>query len=238
MDVEMPHMNGLEATVAIRQREHTEGLPRVPIIAMTAHAMTGYKETCLQAGMDGYATKPFRAEELFHTLEQATAHLPEPAQTANGCVETGEMAATVAGTTTAQEARSAKPPGSDTLTAEAIITPDEILDRTQLSTLIEGDMELLQELIELFWDSCPQMLSEMQEAIAAQDSKSLTSSALTLKGSVGSFAATRAFEAALSLEQIGRAGDCSQAASALAKLEIELDRLRPVLAEVQQDLAE
>ena len=77
MDVQMPHMDGLEATTSIRQWEQETGRARVPIIAMTAHAMSEDRDTCFQAGMDAYATKPLRAEELFHTLEQATAHLPD-----------------------------------------------------------------------------------------------------------------------------------------------------------------
>jgi len=68
MDVQMPCMDGLEATDAIRELEKDRDI-RIPIVAMTAHAMAGDRERCLAAGMDGYVAKPINSEELVCTLE-------------------------------------------------------------------------------------------------------------------------------------------------------------------------
>ncbi|MHB0959019.1 MAG: response regulator [Pirellulaceae bacterium] len=69
MDVQMPEMDGLEATQAIRIQERKRG-GHIPIVAMTAHAMKGDRERCLESGMDGYVAKPIRAKELFDTIAQ------------------------------------------------------------------------------------------------------------------------------------------------------------------------
>ena len=69
MDVQMPEMDGFEATAAVRAQERDTG-ERLPIIAMTAHAMKGDRERCLAAGMDGYIAKPVTARALIELLEE------------------------------------------------------------------------------------------------------------------------------------------------------------------------
>lgn len=81
MDIQMPEMNGYEATKAIRKKENGTRT-RLPIIALTAHAMKGDREQCLLAGMDEYLSKPFQPKELFAALERlgsrSTREVPEP----------------------------------------------------------------------------------------------------------------------------------------------------------------
>jgi two-component system, sensor histidine kinase and response regulator len=73
MDIHMPHMGGLEATATIRERERLSG-EHIPIVALTALAMSGDREECLKAGMDAYVSKPISADELFGTLERLVPH--------------------------------------------------------------------------------------------------------------------------------------------------------------------
>ena len=75
MDVQMPEMDGFEATAAIREKEQCAG-GHLPIIAMTAHAMMGDRQQCLSAGMDGYVSKPIRIQELFTVIDDVLSRAP------------------------------------------------------------------------------------------------------------------------------------------------------------------
>jgi CheY-like chemotaxis protein len=72
MDVQMPVMDGFQATAAVRERERKTGA-HIPIIAITGSAMQDDRQRCLDAGMDGYLCKPIRSRKLFETVEQFTA---------------------------------------------------------------------------------------------------------------------------------------------------------------------
>lgn len=80
MDVSMPVMGGIEATIAIRDYENSAGIERVPIVALTAHAMLGDKEKCLQAGMNAYVSKPIRRVELVSTLQSLLSSKSTPSK--------------------------------------------------------------------------------------------------------------------------------------------------------------
>lgn len=188
MDVQMPEMDGFAATAAIREREKETG-QHIPIIAMTAHAMKGDRERCLEAGMDGYVAKPVQAQEL----EEAIAAL-------------------------------VRIPAESDKNEPAVLDPVAALDRVQ------GDRELLEEIIGLFFGNYPSQLAELHEAIRRRDPQSLQSVAHAIKGSVGNFGAHAAVEVAQRLETMGREGDLATAEAVCTELEEALARLKPALA--------
>jgi two-component system, sensor histidine kinase and response regulator len=99
MDVQMPEMDGLEATKQIRRIQAETGI-RTPILAMTAYAMKGDKERCLEAGMDGYVSKPIDIKELSDTIEKITSDVETPDQPkadASGIIDRDEVLERVAG---------------------------------------------------------------------------------------------------------------------------------------------
>jgi two-component system sensor histidine kinase/response regulator len=91
MDVQMPQMDGLDATRAIRTWEKSTG-GHIPIIAMTAHAMKGDRERCLAAGMDGYTSKPIRSRDLEQAIAEAVGHAKPGARIAEDAAKTDENA--------------------------------------------------------------------------------------------------------------------------------------------------
>ncbi len=100
MDIQMPEMNGWEATRAIRERERESG-GHIPIVAMTAHAMKGDEEKCLASGMDDYLTKPIRTAELLAALDRIGSHkadsevVLQPSSSPNSAGPAVDLAATL-----------------------------------------------------------------------------------------------------------------------------------------------
>ena len=78
MDLQMPEMDGFEATHSIRARERETGVARIPIVALTAHAMHGDRQRCLDADMDGYVAKPIKPVELFEVIDRVMAAASTP----------------------------------------------------------------------------------------------------------------------------------------------------------------
>ena len=140
MDVQMPDMDGLQATAAIRDHERKSG-GHVPIIALTARAITADRERCLTAGMDEYVTKPFRPQDLIATIERL---VPARGQRASASANQGLLP---------EENSPARPKRTQSVAMPA--TTAGVIDLAALRARVEGDTELLLEMIELFLDSAP-----------------------------------------------------------------------------------
>jgi HPt (histidine-containing phosphotransfer) domain-containing protein len=106
---------------------------------------------------------------------------------------------------------------------------EPIIDKTGLMERLDGDQELLGELVELFLADCPRLLEEIRAAVESDDAEQLMRAAHTLKGSVSNFCASDAAEAAQKLESLGRAGDLAVAPEYLATLEPIMERLNAEL---------
>jgi HPt (histidine-containing phosphotransfer) domain-containing protein len=105
-----------------------------------------------------------------------------------------------------------------------------IVDANALSAVTGGDAELMFQLVDLFFEGCPPLLADMRSALAAEDCAALQFAAHALKGSAGSLAAERTYDAALRLEMSARAGDLSNARHDLAAVEREIEQLREALS--------
>jgi len=204
MDVEMPGMDGLEATGIIRRRERQTG-GHIPIVAMTAHAMSGDREKCLRAGMDAYVSKPIRSPQLREAVEEAL-RLFQPA-----------VAPAAPRPSESEEATSSKAEGIDL---------EQLLKRTG------GDRETLERVVEAFQESYPDTLADLCRAAKDGDAAALGRNAHALKGSLGLFGAESAFRLAEELERMARQNDLTNAATCcdrlvgmIRELAIELGRL-------------
>ena len=113
---------------------------------------------------------------------------------------------------------------------------DEVISREELLESVSGDVELLQELISIFWETEPELIEKIRQAIAAGDAETLTRAAHSLKGSVGTFAARQAYELAQKLEMLAREGALDEADKVRVVLEEEISRLKPVLQDVLKEL--
>ncbi len=216
MDVRMPGMDGLEVTARIRHRERLTG-GHLAIVAVTADAMMGDRERCLEAGMDAYLTKPVRGDQLAKVVEAFGAR----GRSGKGRTAPGGVAA--------------RPAVAGGMMARA--TGSGTIDRAALLSRVGGDRKLLREVVGLFVADAPERLARARAAIAAGDARAAAEAAHVLKGAASNLSALAVAEIARRLEAIARAGELVEAPQVLSALERQVESLARELRDLLQTAA-
>jgi signal transduction histidine kinase/CheY-like chemotaxis protein len=209
MDSQMPRMGGFEAAAEIRRREAADGHGRrVPIIAMTANVMKGYREECLAIGMDGYVAKPLRRHELINEI----------AQVIPGFV-TGEA-----------------PPGAPapvSIVPERMAAHSEnaaLFDAAALLDGVGGNRVVAAEMVRLcLEEDAPRLLASLREGLITRDYAAVEGAAHGFKGLLGEFHAEPARVAAKELEDAARGHESEMIPAHAEALIEEFDRLSAAL---------
>ena len=213
MDIQMPDMDGMAATHEIRRLEETLSLGHIPIVAMTAHAIKGDREKCLEAGMDDYVSKPLDISEFFRVMEKA----------AQGKTGDSDLDAESIFSVDMPEIKQAEP-----------VIDDELgwpVDWKVAREQVAEDEELLRELSTSFLQSSLDSLAELRVAVSKREAVEIEHKAHRLKGQLGLFAAHTAHRLAKELESLGAANSLEDVADKFHLLESECGRVRLALAE-------
>lgn len=196
MDVQMPEMDGLEATRRIRRPDAAVRNPNVLIIAMTAHAMQGDREKCLKAGMDDYIAKPVTLAALAEKLAERLCPTPP-----------GEP-----------EANDAPP--------SPAISSGAVFDRTGFLGRLMGDAEMAGAVIEVFLDDIPKQIASLKAALDAGDMETLGNVAHTIKGAAANVGGEELRRVAGEMEAACKTGDTDTALRNGPLIEKQFDRLK------------
>jgi CheY-like chemotaxis protein len=225
MDVQMPEMDGIEATAVIREKERQSGT-HMPIIAMTAHAMKGDRERFLQAGMDEHVPKPINVKQLFEVINRLIPQNTEPTKSAVRQIHSREeISGSERNSADQRETKSVNP-----------IDDTEVVDWIALRARLEQDLDLLEEMVDLFLETSPQLFTEIETAVASSDGPLLVRSAHSLKGVLQNMCAEQCARIALRLETCGRTGDMAQAGSSFAELQDAWQQLQSTLRNAIQEV--
>ena len=211
MDCQMPVMDGFAATAAIRRREREQGRNPLPIIALTANVMKGFREQCLAAGMDEYLSKPFQPEQLEHLLHRWLPTSP-----------------------TAAVSRADPSPLPPAVDADQPPFDPGALDRIR-ALQRPGAPDLVSKLIDLYLQSAPDWLGRLRDAVAAGDAEALRQAAHGLKSSSGNLGAQPLVALCKTLEERGRMRQLDDAPALLAAVETQYQQLREALTLERRD---
>ena len=195
MDVQMPEMDGLEATRHIRNPQSAVRNHQIPIIAMTAHAMQGDREKCLEAGMNDYVSKPISPQALAEVLDK---WLPkEPAATTKQAAGKPEEAGPV----------SAKEPEVP------------VFDKAGMMARLMDDEDLARTVVEGFLEDIPKQIEALKGYLEAGDAARAERQAHTIKGASANVGGEALRAVAFEMEKAGKTGDLESVTARLPELE-------------------
>jgi PAS domain S-box-containing protein len=216
MDVQMPTMDGLEATRRIHQRWPERRRPH--IIAATASAMEEEREACLAAGMDDYLSKPIRVDELAAALRRCRPHVaPQPPAPAAGSGEGAQV-----------------PPEQEPQGHPAIAG---VLQTPALERLVEtigDDRSLLTALIDTFLGDAPRLVEAARRGLEHGQTDEVRRAAHTLKSNGATFGASSLSELSRQLEALARSGTLEGADELITRIDAEYERVRIALETVRE----
>jgi CheY-like chemotaxis protein/HPt (histidine-containing phosphotransfer) domain-containing protein len=206
MDVQMPEMDGLEASRAIRNPRSAVRNHRIPIIAMTAHAMQGDRERCLEAGMNDYVAKPVDPQALAEALEK---WLPK------------ETAATT------DQTRGV----SETASVSAVEHEAPVFDKVGMMARMMEDEELARTVIEAFLNDVPRQIEALRGYLEAGDAATAVRQAHTIKGASAHLGGEALRAVAFEMEKAAKAGNLKYVTDRLPELENQFTRLKKAMNE-------
>lgn len=208
MDIQMPDIDGFEVTNQIRNIEKKPNI-HTPIIAMTAYAMAEDKERCLKAGMDGFISKPIKANKLYETIENNINLL--------------EQNVAVKETATVDK-NNTDPADSDT--DKNIFNLDYALNNTA------HNKQLLKQLVNILLSNYPNQLKEIKQAIDDNNPEQLKQKAHGLKGSLGNFTEGKPYRLAYRLEKMGKNNEMNSVIETYQQLKNTLKKLEKILSKI------
>ncbi|MDD2309448.1 MAG: ATP-binding protein [Desulfuromonadaceae bacterium] len=201
MDIQMPEMDGLQATRAIREYERDMGRgAAVPIVAMTAFAGNEDRQVCLDAGMDDYLTKPIKPGQLLQLLNKFAPHPAASDEALRGGVPTAPAPEVQPGETDGKV---------------AVFAQNELLER------LGGRPEMIPRFIGLFCKGVVPQMDGLVTALKAEDADGVRRHAHAIKGSAGNIAALRMHETAAMIEKAAKEDDLTETVRHLAVLQVE-----------------
>ncbi len=214
MDCQMPIMDGYTTTRALRARESEKRLARTPIIAMTANAMAGDREKCLNSGMDDYLSKPLNRTLLEQTLRNWLPTKPEPSASSNFVIATS--------TAPAQE--TALPaPNQPTLDQEVVRDLAEIMGAE------------FNDLVRVYLEDTPKKLQQLEQAAQANDNAGLIAPSHSLKSTSANLGALNLSEIAKNIEHGARRGELTQPLALVIQLNAEYQRVAAAMTQLLKE---